>query len=139
MKKFNFTIQGNKYEVDVQSVEENIAEVEVNGTVYRVEVDRTIQTTKTPKIVRTKVESVPQETVSISSGKGGVIKSPLPGVVLNIYVKVGDSVKVGQKIMLLEAMKMENNLDSDKDGVVKAIKVNQGDAVMEGDVLIEIE
>jgi len=139
MKKFNFTIQGNKYEVEIISVEENIAEVEVNGATYKVEVDKVIQATKTPKLVRAKAEPTIQEPTKASGSKGGVIKSPLPGVVLGIFVKVGDTVKTGQKIMLLEAMKMENNLDSDKDGKVKAILVNQGDAVMEGDVLIEIE
>lgn len=139
MKKFNFTIHGNKYEVDILSVEENIAEVEVNGTTYKVEVDKVIQQTKTPKLVRAKAQPVVEEPSKSSAATGGVIKSPLPGVVLNIFVKVGDTVKIGQKIMLLEAMKMENNLDSDRDGKVKAILVNQGDAIMEGDPLIEIE
>ncbi len=140
MKKFNFTIHGNKYEVDILSVEENIAEVEVNGTIYKVEVDKVIQQSKTPKLVRAKTKPpVEEPPLKPSSSVAGIIKSPLPGVVLNFYVKVGDTVKVGQKIILLEAMKMENNLDSDRDGKVKAILVNQGDAVMEGDPLIEIE
>ena len=68
----------------------------------------------------------------------GLIKSPLPGVILGVHVKEGDLVKVGVKLITLEAMKMENNINSDKEGVIKSIKVRQGDSVLEGDVLIEI-
>jgi len=143
MKKFNFTIHGNKYEVEIQSVEENIAEVEVNGSVYKVEVDKVIQTSKTPKLVRAQATPNIADVKIASSSSGGStsvggIKSPLPGVVLSIHIKVGETIKIGQKLMVLEAMKMENNIDSDKDGIVKSIKVNQGDSVMEGDLLIEI-
>jgi len=66
------------------------------------------------------------------------IKSPLPGTILEIYCKVGDNVAIGQKVLMLEAMKMENNIEADKAGVVKEIKVSKGNAVMEGDVLIVI-
>ena len=70
---------------------------------------------------------------------GGTIKAPLPGTILNVHVKVGDNVVMGQRLISLEAMKMENNIDSDKEGKVGSIKVKKGDAVMEGDVLIVIE
>ena len=73
-----------------------------------------------------------------AGGDGQPLKSPLPGVVLDIFVHVGDTITTGQKVMLLEAMKMENNIEADKNGVVKAIKVNKGDSVQEGDVLILI-
>ena len=72
-----------------------------------------------------------------STGKSGV-KSPLPGVILDIRIKEGDTVSVGQTLMVLEAMKMENNIDSDRAGVVKSVKVNRGDSVLEGDVLITL-
>jgi glutaconyl-CoA/methylmalonyl-CoA decarboxylase subunit gamma len=73
------------------------------------------------------------------STKGfGTIKAPLPGTILSIHCKVGDSIKVGQKLIVLEAMKMENNIDSDKEGKILSLKVNQGQSVMEGDILIEI-
>lgn len=146
MKKFKFTIKGNAYDVEILNIEENVAEVQVNGTVYAVEVDKNIQQTKTPILVRTPV--VPSTDVSPSTQKtsspqtpkgGGTIKSPLPGVILNIAVKVGDTVQMGQKIITLEAMKMENNINSDKEGKVAAIKVKKGDTVMEGDVLVVIE
>ena len=73
------------------------------------------------------------------SGNGeSPVKSPLPGVILDIRIKEGDPVAVGQTLVVLEAMKMENNIDSDRAGVVKSIKVNRGDSVLEGDVLITL-
>lgn len=145
MKKFKFTIQGNKYDVQILNVEENIAEVEVNGAVYSVEVDKVISQSKTPKLVRQNAvpstESAKSEhrTSAPSDPKGtGLVRSPLPGVILNINVKEGETVKVGTKLLLLEAMKMENNINADKEGIIKSIKVKAGDSVLEGDVLIEI-
>jgi biotin carboxyl carrier protein len=145
MKKFKFTINGNVYDVEIQDIEDNLAEVEVNGTSYKVEVDKTIQTSKTPKLVRSlsvpSTDSEPSiaKTSSPSAPKGtGNVKSPLPGVILDIFVREGDIVKVGQKLILLEAMKMENNINADKEGKVISLKANKGDAVMEGDILIVI-
>jgi biotin carboxyl carrier protein len=145
MKKFKFTIQGNKYDVNILNVEDNLAEVEVNGAVYTVEVDKVIAQTKTPKLVRPTVvpstESAKSEhrTSAPSEPKGtGLVRSPLPGVILSINVKEGDAVKVGTKLLMLEAMKMENNINADKEGIIKSIKVRTGDSVLEGDVLLEI-
>lgn len=144
MKKFKLSINGNSYEVEIQNIEDNIAEIDVNGTLYKVEVDRSLQATKTPKLVRSvsvpSTDSTPStaKTSSPSSPKGtGSIKSPLPGVILDIHVHDGDVVKVGQKLITLEAMKMENNINADKEGRV-TLKVRKGDSVMEGDVLILI-
>jgi len=145
MKKYKFTIHGNQYDVHIKNMEENIVEIEVNGTLYNVEVDKAIQPVKTPKLVRARAvpstDTTPSEgtaTKPVTKVGTGTIKSPLPGTVLSLHVKPGDNVKVGQKLLTLEAMKMENNIDSDKDGQIVSIKVKQGDAVMEGDVLIEI-
>lgn len=145
MKKFSFTINSNDYDVEIKNVEDNFAEVEVNGFTYKVEFEREIKTTKTPKLVR--AESVPstditpaeQKTSSPSAPKGaGYVKSPLPGTILDIYVNVGDIVKTGDKLVALEAMKMENIINSDKDGKIISINVSKGKAVMEGDILVEI-
>ncbi len=145
MKNFKFTINGNTYNVDIQNIEDNIADIEVNGTLYKVEVDKQLQPTKTPRLVRT--PSVPSTDLAPSTAKfsspsapkgAGSVKSPLPGLVLDIFVKPGDPVKMGQKIILLEAMKMENIIHADKEGVVSAINVSKGDNVMEGDVLLVI-
>jgi glutaconyl-CoA/methylmalonyl-CoA decarboxylase subunit gamma len=145
MKKFKFTINGNQYETEVLSVEDNIAEIEVNGTLYKVEVDKTMKTTKTPKLVRPvafpSTDSHPSvaKTSSPAGPKGaGSIKSPLPGVILEMFVREGDQVKMGQKLLMLEAMKMENNIEADKAGKVVSILKHKGDNVMEGDVLIII-
>jgi len=145
MKKFKFTINGNQYETEIQNIDDNIAEVEVNGTLYKVEVERGLKTTKTPKLVRstvapsTDIHPSTAKTSSPSTPKGtGTIKSPLPGVILDIFVKEGDAVKIGQKLLMLEAMKMENNIEADQAGTVVSISKKKGDNVMEGDVLIII-
>lgn len=145
MKKFKFTINGNQYETEVLNIEENIAEIEVNGTLYKVEVDKTMKATKTPKLVRQvavpSTDSHPSvaKTSSPAGPKGaGSIKSPLPGVILEMFVREGEEVKMGQKLLMLEAMKMENNIEADKAGKVVSILKHKGDSVMEGDVLIII-
>jgi len=144
MKKYKFTIHGNVYDVSILNVEDNIIDIEVNGSSYQVEVDKTIQPVKTPKLVRQRVVPDTETTPSVGTGAkspasgAGTIKSPLPGTILSILVKVGDPVKIGQKLMVLEAMKMENNIDSDKEGKIAAIRVAPGQSVMEGDILIEI-
>lgn len=145
MKKYKFTINGNQYDAEIISVEDNIAEIEINGTHYRVEVEKALQTVKTPKMVRSVAvpstdthPSMAKTSVPGSAKGGGNIKAPLPGVILDIHVKEGDSVKFGQKLITLEAMKMENRIDSDKEGRVLSLKVGKGDSVMEGDVLIVI-
>jgi len=145
MKKFKFTINGNEYETEILNVEDNIAEIEINGTLYKVEVDKDIKAVKTPKLVRntvapsTDIHPSVAKTSSPSAPKGtGHIKSPLPGVILDIFVKVGDTVKIGQKLLLLEAMKMENNIEADQEGKILAIIKDKGDNVMEGDILITI-
>ena len=145
MKKFKFTINGNIYETEVLNIEDNIADIEVNGTLYKVEVDKTMKTTKTPKLVRQvavpSTDSHPSvaKTSSPEGPKGaGSIKSPLPGVILDMFVREGDVVKMGQRLLMLEAMKMENNIEADKAGKVVSILKHKGDSVMEGDVLIII-
>jgi glutaconyl-CoA/methylmalonyl-CoA decarboxylase subunit gamma len=145
MRKFKLKINETTYDVDIVNIEDNVAEVNVNGKVYNVEVDKKLQPSKTPKLVRsvatptTDIDGVMIKTAPPSSPKGvGFIKSPLPGTVISIYVKVGDRVSVGDRLLTLEAMKMENNINSDKEGVISTIKVNPQDSVLEGDVLIEI-
>ena len=145
MKNFKFTINGNAYDAEIVSIEESTAEVSVNGVLYSVEIDRKMKTVKTPTLIRTlavpSTDSHPSvsKTANPSAPKGtGNIKSPLPGVILEIYVREGDVVKIGQKLLMLEAMKMENNINADKEGRVTLLKVSKGDSVMEGDILIVI-
>lgn len=145
MKKFSFTINGNAYDCEIKNVEDNVAEVEVNGVSYAVEFDRVLETTKTPKLVRseaipsTDISKSEQKTSSPTGPKGsGFIKSPLPGTIIDLHVQVGDSVRAGDKLLTLEAMKMENIINSDKSGKIVTINFKKGDSVMEGDILIEV-
>jgi Acetyl/propionyl-CoA carboxylase, alpha subunit len=142
MKEYKYKINGNLYKVTIGDIEDNIANVEVNGTPYKVEMERAPQKQVT-KIVRP-VTTAPAPTATIakpapaSSGKSGV-KSPLPGVILDVKVNVGDEVKKGQTLIILEAMKMENNINADKDGKVTAVNVSKGESVLEGTDLVIIE
>lgn len=143
MKKFKFKIHGNDYEVEILNLEDNIAEIDVNGSVYKVEIQQEIKTQKTPKLVRSRVVSPGEGEAAKTSRpdvkKGtGTIKAPLPGVILEINVKLGDKVKPGDRLLVMEAMKMENNINSDKEGIIESIKIKAGDSVLEGDLLIEI-
>ena len=147
MKQYKYKINGNLYNVTVHDVEDNIAKVEVNGSSYNVELDKPIQAAAPKKVVVSnpvspKPVSAPTAPVArpaaAGAGKSGV-KCPLPGVILDIKVKEGDEVKKGQLIVILEAMKMENNINADRDGKVTAIKVSKGDSVLEGTDLIIIE
>ncbi len=145
MKRYKFTIHGNTYEVHIKTVEDNIIDLEVNGSAYQVEVDKVIQPAKTPRLVRSRVvPPAPDARADEDSetkapvSPAGKISSPLPGTIVNILVREGDMVKVGQRLMVLEAMKMENNIDSDKDGKITSIPIRPGQSVMEGDTLIEI-
>lgn len=146
MKEYKIKINGNEYAVAINNVEDGKAEVTVNGTDFLVDVEgmRPQKSTKTPKIVQPMAvpsgDSHPanKKTSPPVSASAGDLKSPLPGVILDVMVREGDAVKVGQKLMMLEAMKMENNIEADRDGVVKALKVRKGDSVLEGDVLITI-
>jgi biotin carboxyl carrier protein len=143
MKKFKFNIRGNNYNVEILSLEDNIAEVEVNGSTYQVEIEQAIKEAKTPKLVRPKIihtgGSDRAKTSKPSDSKGvGFIKAPLPGTILELKVKVGDDVKVGDTLLIMEAMKMENEIKSDKAGKIASLKIGNGDSVLEGDVLVEI-
>jgi len=140
MKKYKFTIRGNDYNVHLKDIEDNIAELEVNGTLYEVKIHGEVKTTKTPTLVRKPVEKKPGEGEIKKSASAGVhkITAPLPGTILKINVSVGDTVTVGQTLMIMEAMKMENQINASKAGQVTAIKTNVGDSVLQDDVLVEI-
>ena len=138
MRRYKFTISGNKYNVEIKSFEENLAEVEVNGTSYLVELGKEIKTPQTPKLVRYTPPAPSKEPVLNTSGLC-LIKAPLPGTIIAISVLPGMQIKLDQPVIVLEAMKMENNVFAEKTGTVKSVKVAVGDTVMQGDILIEIE
>ncbi|WP_439185506.1 biotin/lipoyl-containing protein [Carboxylicivirga taeanensis] len=140
MKKFSFTIRGNKYDVHLKELEENIAQLEVNGTQYEVEIHQEVKKAKTPKLVRKEIQRKPGEGFITKNAGGGTVKvnAPLPGNIFKVLVKEGDVVKKGDVLLVMEAMKMENNVLAEKDGTVTSVKVSVGDAVLQNDVLIEI-
>lgn len=142
MKEYKYKINGNLYKVTVGDIEENNVRVEVNGTPYTVELEKKASPQIRP-VVRTASTSpaTPPPAVTrptLVGGKSG-LKSPLPGVILEIKVKEGDMVKRGQTLIILEAMKMENDIKADRDGKVTAIKVSKGESILEGTDLIIIE
>ena len=139
MKSYKFTINGNTYEVELTSFDDNIASIEVNGTPYEVEVHREVKKTKTPTIIRpSKPDNEKKNIEKRESGSNYPVVAPLPGQILEILVKKGDVVKKDHKLMVMESMKMENVVLAEKDGVVEEIKVKVGDSVLQGDKLIEI-
>ncbi|MDR1592936.1 MAG: biotin/lipoyl-binding protein [Prevotellaceae bacterium] len=148
MNEFKIKINGNDYNVVINNVEDNTIDVEVNGLSYSVEMEKPLRNKKTaakPVITRSVETTVAAPTVQVAKpvqvgakGASGAVKSPLPGVILEVFVKVGDSVKAGQKILILEAMKMENTINSDREGKVIEIKAQKGDSVLEGADLVII-
>lgn len=140
MKKYSFTINGNKYEVNLKNIEDNIASIEVNGTPYNVEVHKEIKQPKTPKLVRQEVKTKPGEGQFVQKvGAGGYsVDSPLPGNIFKVLVNEGDTVKKGDVLVIIEAMKMENNIMAEKDGVIQNVKIKPGDSVLQNDQLMVI-
>lgn len=146
MKEYKYKINGNLYNVNVNSINDATAEVEVNGKLFSVEIEKKKESKPVvlPRPVVTPPKAAqatdsPQKSTQQTSSNGTAIKTPLPGVILDIKVNVGDVVKRGQTVAILEAMKMENNINSPKDGKVVAINVHKGDSVAESTDLIFIE
>ena len=142
MKEYNYKIKGASYNVKIQGIEENIAKVEVNGIAFDVELEKPVAQPKpVVRAVAAPVRTVEAPKAAQEAVAAGVsaVRSPLPGTIIDICVTVGQAVKKGETVVVLEAMKMENNIDADRDGKVKEIKVAKGDTVMEGSILITIE
>ena len=142
MKKFKFTVNGKEYEVEVKKYEGENAEVIVDGTQYNVTVQREEEEAPAfvaPKRTAPKPAAAPKaEETHATPADGYKSLAPLPGTVMQIYVNVGDVVKRGDKLMMYEAMKMENNFLAEVDGTIKEIKVRVGDNILQGAVLFVI-
>lgn len=142
-KEYKYTINGNKYEVAIGDIVENEVTVTVNGEEYKVEMEpEPVEEKKT--VVRKPAASENSESAESAGGSANVntnnaVKAPLPGVITSIEVNVGDEVKAGDTLLVLEAMKMANNIEAEKDGKVTAICVKPGQSVMEDDALVVIE
>lgn len=144
MKNFKFKINGTEYSVDINEVEGQEISLDVNGTPYKVTVDKemkqkkvVMQTRKAPQVAAASNGTI-QQASKASVSAGSKVTTPLPGTILDVFVNVGDKVKAGQTVVLLEAMKMENNIEADVEGTVTEVKVRKGDSVLEGDVMVVI-
>lgn len=138
MKNFKFKIYDNNYNVRIISHEDNVIDLEVNGTAYSVTLKEEVKVKKTPTLVRS-ASKRPAEPLKVNpSSSKTTIVAPIPGIVLSIDVKIGDEIKVGDRLLVLEAMKMENNITSEKAGKVSAINVQAGQQVLQDEVLIEL-
>lgn len=141
MKTFKYIIDGKEYQVEITDVVDNKAQVTVNGKDFQVEME--VQPEAEKKTVTPlpqsdeKVETEPSTTGQVNTEQA--IKAPLPGVITEIKVSVGDQVKAGDTVVVLEAMKMANNIEAEKDGTVTAICIKQGESVMEDTPLVVIE
>ena len=148
MNKFEYKVQGVDYEVEIEEMEGNIAKVSVNGIPFEVELKQPINPAKAitrPKVVApAPAAAAPAAPVArpaapaAPAGAGSPVKAPLPGTISSVNVKVGDKVNVGDTVVVLEAMKMQNNIEAENSGTVTSILVNQGDSVMEGATLLTI-
>ena len=149
MNKYQYKVQGVDYEVEIEEVEGNIAKVNVNGIPFEVELQKPINAAKHPTITRPKVEAPkpvaptpPPAAAPVQpaapAGAGSPVKAPLPGTITELKVQVGQQVNVGDVVLVLEAMKMQNNIEAEYAGTVTSITVKQGETVMEGAVLMTI-
>ena len=141
MNKYQYKVQGVDYDVEIEEVEGNLAKVSVNGIQFEVELKRPINPVhaiKKPKVAAPKpaapapapAAAAPKPAApAAAAGAGNPVKAPLPGTISSISVKVGDQVNVGDTVLVLEAMKMQNNIEAEYAGTVTSIVVNPGDSV----------
>ena len=148
--KYQYTVKGVDYEVEIQDIEGNIANVTVNGIPFEVEMKQPVKAGKQKvKLSEEQKESAPTATptatatpaatTTAAAASGKPVVAPLPGTINEIKVKVGDKVNAGDTVVILEAMKMQNNIEAETSGTITSINVNKGDAVMEGDTLVTIK
>ena len=146
MNKYQYKVQGVDYDVEIVNVEGNIAQVNVNGISFEVELKQPINpatmphkpVVTPPQPAATAPVSLPEKPAANVPTGGTKVTAPLPGTITEVKVKVGDTVKDGDTVIVLEAMKMQNNIEAECNGTVTAVLVNKGDTVMEGDALITI-
>lgn len=142
MKEYKYTIDGKKYEVTIGEIIDNVASVTVNGEDYKVEMEPEKAPEK-PKVTRPVAAPAAAPSADAEGGApvnaNNAVKAPLPGTIIEIKVNVGDEVNAGDTVVILEAMKMANNLAAEKSGKVTAVCVQPGQSVMEDDPLVVIE
>ena len=140
MKEYKFKINGKEYNVAVNGIEGKIADVTVNGVSYSVELENEVAAAPAAPVAAPAAAPAAAAPAAApkAAGAGKVIGSPLPGVIISVDVKEGQAVKRGQKVAVIEAMKMENEILAECDGTVTAIHVSKGDSVLEGADIVTI-
>ena len=142
-KEYKYTINGNEYAVAIGDIAENVATVIVNGEEYKVEMEPEPEPEQKKVVVhKPTTESAASSAPATDNAHvntNNAVKAPLPGVITSVEVAIGDEVKAGDTLLVLEAMKMANNIEAEKDGKVAAILVQPGQSVMEDDALVVIE
>jgi glutaconyl-CoA/methylmalonyl-CoA decarboxylase subunit gamma len=141
MSKFKYTIDGKEYNVEIGEVNDTTAEVTVNGETFSVELEKQAEPEKKKPVLGqpAKEESDSETTPVANINANNALRAPLPGVVTDIKVEVGQEVSAGDTLVVLEAMKMANNLEAEKSGKVTAICVKVGESVMEDTPLVVVE
>ncbi len=140
MKNFKYIIDGKEYTVEIGNIIDNVAQVIVNGEDFNVELEAEPEPEKKPVLNKPVANEPEEESPSAANANTDhAVKAPLPGVITDILVHVGDEVKAGDTVVVLEAMKMANNIEAEKDGKVTAICIKQGESVMEDTPLVVIE
>ena len=141
MKEFKYTIDGKEYKVTIGDINNNVAEVTVNGQNFQVELEQQAEPEKKKVVLGAPTQETSSEEVATPQNvnTANAVKAPLPGTIININVAVGDTVKTGDTVCVLEAMKMANNIEAERDGKVTAVLVKQGQSVMEEEALVVIE
>ena len=142
---YKIKIKDAEYEVHIRKVEDTKAYLTVNNEDFEVEVEGLIvnptrmNIRTTPKPVPKPIPSNTQVAKPMKTNLSHEVKPPLPGVIMDICVKEGDQIKKGQVLYVLEAMKMENHIESDYDGIVEKIHYTKGTSVLENDVILNIK
>ncbi len=144
MKEYKYKINGNLYTVKIGDIDNNLAKVEVNGVPYKVELekpDKPVTIVAAPRPSAAPRTQTGQKVINkpVVPTQGTAVEAPLPGVVVSVNVKVGDTVKASDTVVVLEAMKMENAIHAGQDGTVASISVNPGESVLQGAVLVTLE
>lgn len=147
MKTYKFKIDGKDYTVTINGIEGRNADLSVNGVNYNVELENEAPAAAPVQAVPSvPVQAAPEAAApapasapaAAPSGKVTSVCSPLPGVIISVDVKEGQAVRQGQKVAVLEAMKMENEIQAEADGTVVAIMVQKGDSVLEGAEILRL-
>ena len=144
--KYQVVINNRKYKVEIKRLSGNRATVTVNGGEYDVEITGgegsavapagnplPAHSSSPPTAAAFTPRAAPQKPSVIEKG---VIRAPMPGTVLDVLVKVGQRVRAGDVVIRIESMKMENEIITPSDGIVREVRVSKGDEVQEHDILI---